>query len=137
MSAQIPRPIGTIAIASALLGSSFAIAVPVKMAFAADCLTAPDSSTRPNGHWYYRTDRAQQRKCWYLRADDEPEEQKAVKVAHEAPLASASQSVSQAGKYSLASFKEFMAQRGGAKLSEQDVEKLYAEFLEWSHRANN
>jgi hypothetical protein len=42
-----------------------------------------------------------------------------------------------AGPYSLADFKNFMAQRGGGKLSDQDVEKLYAEFLEWRRRAKN
>jgi hypothetical protein len=29
-----------------------------------------------------------------------------------------------------------MAQHGGARLSDQDVEKLYAEFLEWNRRVN-
>jgi hypothetical protein len=28
-------------------------------------------------------------------------------------------------------------QHGGAKLSDQEVEKLYAEFLEWNRRAKN
>jgi hypothetical protein len=30
-----------------------------------------------------------------------------------------------------------MAQHGGARLSDQDVEKLYAEFLEWNRRVKN
>jgi hypothetical protein len=137
MSAQIPRRIGTIAFASALVALGLVITVPASTAFAVDCLATPNSSTPPNSHWYYRTDRTQQRKCWYLRANNESSEQGAIQVAREAPLGNASQSVSQASKYSLASFKEFMAQHGGAKLSDQDVEKLYAEFLEWSRRANN
>jgi hypothetical protein len=60
-----------------------------------------------------------------------------VQVAREAPAENSTRSVSQGGKYSLASFKEFMAEHGGANLSDEDVKKLYAEFLEWSRHANN
>ena len=38
------------------------------------------------------------------------------------------------GPYAGSGFKDFVAQRGGAKLSDEDVEKLYAEFLEWKRR---
>jgi hypothetical protein len=37
-----------------------------------DCLTAPDSPASEGRRWFYRTDRATQRKCWYLRAAGEP-----------------------------------------------------------------
>jgi hypothetical protein len=131
MSAQISRPIGAIAFASVLLG--LGIRVPINTAFAVDCLSAPDSSTPPNSHWYYRTERTQQRQCWHLRADGQSPEQGAGQVVRETP-AKSSQTMSAASPYSLASFKDFMAQRGGAKLSEQEIEKLYAEFLEWSRR---
>jgi hypothetical protein len=120
-----------------LLASGLEVGLPAKTAFATDCLIAPNSPAPLNGHWYYRTDRMQQRKCWYLRADSEPSEQGAVQVAREASSENPSRSVSQAGKYSLASFKEFMAQHGGTKLSDEDVKKLYVEFLKWSGRANN
>ena len=33
---------------------------------AADCLNEPKHQTRPGGHWYYRIDRPNHRKCWYL-----------------------------------------------------------------------
>jgi hypothetical protein len=137
MPAQIPGPIGAIAFASVLLASGLAVRVPANTALAADCLTAPNSSAPPNSHWYYRTDRIQQRKCWYIRADTEPSEQRAAQTAREAPVVRSSQSGSAAVPYSLASFKTFMAQHGGARLSDQDVEKLYAEFLEWNRRAKN
>ena len=42
-----------------------------------------------------------------------------------------------AGQVSLPSFKEFMAQQPHANMSEQDLEKLYAQFLEWNRRAKN
>jgi hypothetical protein len=35
-------------------------------AHAATCNAAPNSPAPEGSHWYYRTDRATQRKCWYL-----------------------------------------------------------------------
>lgn len=95
MSARISQPIGILAFAFALLASG---AIFVRStAFAADCHTAPDSSTPPNSHWYYRTDRTQQHKCWYLRADSEVSEQGDAQGTGEAAPAEPSQSVSLAG----------------------------------------
>ncbi len=134
MSAQISRSVGIFTFASALSGFG-----PVTMsntALAADCLIAPDPSAPPNGHWYYRTDRANQRKCWYLRGESQASEQ-AVRATGAVPPAKTSQSAWAVGSYSLASFKKFMAQQSGPKLSDQDVEKLYAEFLEWSRGKTN
>jgi hypothetical protein len=137
MSVQIPRPIGTIAFATAHLALGLASSAPANKAFAVDCLAAPNSAAPSNSHWYYRTDRTQQRQCWYLRADNEPSQQSAVQVAGETSPTKLSQSMPAAGPHSLANFKNFMAQNVGAKLSDRDVEKLYAEFLEWSRRAKN
>jgi hypothetical protein len=131
MSAQISRPIGVLAFASVLLASG-AVAVP-DTAFAADCLAAPNSSTPPNGHWYYRTDRASQKKCWYLGTVNQ-------QLAHESASVTGTVSSLQpeepTAPNSLASFREFMRQQKGGALSDQDVQKLYAEFLEWNRRAN-
>jgi hypothetical protein len=33
---------------------------------AEDCVTAPDRQAPAGSHWYYRSDRANHRKCWYL-----------------------------------------------------------------------
>lgn len=130
------RPIGIIALASTLLASGLTVGLPANVAFALDCLAAPNSSAPPNGHWYYRTDRTEQRKCWYLRANTESSEQGAEQVARAALPENSSRPVA-AGKDSLASFKEYMTQRGGAKLSDEDVKKLYVEFLEWRRRVSN
>ena len=130
MSAQF-RPIGTIAFASALL----AFGLPANVAFAVDCLTAPNSPVPPNGHWYYRTDPTEQRKCWHLQTNNDQSVQGIVEIAREAP-AKQSQPVAD-GPYTGPGFKDFVAQHGGAKLSDQDAEKLYAEFLEWKRRAKN
>ena len=37
-----------------------------------DCLTQPNSGAPAGARWYYHTDRTTQRKCWYLRAPDQP-----------------------------------------------------------------
>ena len=118
MSVRIWLSIGSSAFAAVLLSSAIGASPP---ASAADCLAAPDSSAPENSHWYYRTDRATQRKCWYLRGADKPAQQ-VLRTAQAAPIASA---------YSFASFKEFIAQRGNAKLSDADLKSLYAQFLEW------
>jgi hypothetical protein len=136
MSAQITRPTGIMAIAFSLLLWSSVLSVTGNSAFAGDCLPAPNSPASADSHWYYRTDRTQQRECWYLRAANEPSQPVAVPTTPNAPLTKPSQSGA-AGRYSLASFKDFMAVRGGAQLSDQEVEKLYAEFLEWNRRVKN
>ena len=42
-----------------------------------------------------------------------------------------------ANQTSLAKFKDFMTQQGHTNLSQQELEKLYSEFLEWNRRAKN
>jgi hypothetical protein len=130
------RPIGTITFASALLISGFAVGVPANNAFAVHCLTAPNSPAPPNGHWYYRTDRTQDRKCWYLQTDNGPSGRGAVQTARKAPT-QPPQSVAARAPYGGPGSKDSVAQHGGAKLSDEDVEKLYTEFLEWERRAKN
>jgi hypothetical protein len=57
--------------ASALIGLSAALGTQqTQAAPASECLSAPNGAS-PNGqHWYYHLDRANNRKCWYLRAID-------------------------------------------------------------------
>lgn len=127
MAAQIRLPISAIAFVSAFLVSIPGLIEAVGTARAADCLAAPDSSAPPNSHWYYHTDRTTQRKCWYLRAVTGSPPQGDVETT---------QSVA-AATYSLEDFKDFIAQRGNANLSDQDVKQLYAEFLAWRRRPAN
>jgi hypothetical protein len=70
-SGQIPRPFGSIALVAALL-MGVGVAVATSIARANDCLTAPNALTPQGSHWYYRLDRASQRKCWYVRAMPKP-----------------------------------------------------------------
>lgn len=129
MPAPIKQLIGAIACPVALLVLGAGVGVPAGTAQAADCVTAPNAPAPANGHWYYRTDRVAQRKCWYLRAADQGSQQVAAQSSP--PQAS---SVPAAGSYSLASFKEFIVRRGGAKLPDKDVETLYTQFLAWNRR---
>ena len=110
MSGQIPRPIRSIALASTLLVSGLGATVSSNSTRAADCVTTPTSSAPQNNHWYYRTDRTKQRKCWHLRAAD---------------------------RATQPSFEGSTADHQGDKLSERDREKLFAEFLEWKRRQPN
>jgi hypothetical protein len=128
MAGQVRLPIGSIAFVSAFLVAILSAVGSAGAASAADCLTAPGSSAPPNSHWYYRTDRTTQHKCWFLRALDGSSSQGAVTTT---------QSAAAAVTYSLADFKDFMAQRGNADLSDKDVEQLYAQFLEWRRRPEN
>lgn len=134
MLAHISRPIAVLVFTSALLALG-TFTLP-DTAFAADCLTAPNSSTPPNGHWYYRTDRTQQRKCWYLGVDNSNSAHRSLPATGEAPSAHQSQPAS-VPTYSRESFKEFITQKTGTSPSDQDVDRLYAEFLEWNRKAKN
>jgi hypothetical protein len=126
MSAQMRTQIGSIVLISGLLVMS------ASTARAVDCLAAPNSSAPKDTHWYYRIDRTQQRKCWHLGAASQSSQQATVQIAREAPPAKSSPSSPAASPYSLEDFKDFMTRRGSTNLSDKDVEKLYAEFLEWS-----
>ena len=54
-----------------------------------------------------------------------------------APAAAAQQPNSAGDQASLAKFKEFMAQQGRTKLSQEELAKLYAQFQEWNCRSKN
>jgi hypothetical protein len=69
MLAQIPRALGSTALGATLLVSAMAFAAPT-VTRADDCLTAPNAAAPAGSHWYYRTDLAKQRKCWYVRGAD-------------------------------------------------------------------
>jgi hypothetical protein len=136
MAVQLRSLIGPIAFVSTFLVSILSAIGPTGIAHAADCLTAPGPSAPPNSHWYYRTDRTQQRKCWFLRSDNGPSQGQAQGQEQEQAQAQeqavqTTQSVPAAEPYSLARFKNFMAHRGSGNLSDKDVERLYAQFLAW------
>jgi hypothetical protein len=72
MSGRISTPLGAVAVAGTILLSGIFVGVRANTARADNCLTEPKSSAPTGSHWYYRSDRANQRKCWYLRALGQP-----------------------------------------------------------------
>jgi len=58
------------AIAAVLVPFAVTI-VPDGPARAADCLAGPNGAAPAGSHWYYRTDRVQKRKCWYVAPQDQ------------------------------------------------------------------
>jgi hypothetical protein len=44
-----------------------------------DCLTAPNLRGPQTGHWYYRLDRQNNRKCWYVGAAGRPARQASIR----------------------------------------------------------
>ena len=83
ISVQIPKPMGSIALI-ALVWWCAGVGVPTNTARADDCLIAPNSPAPAGSHWYFRTDRAKQRNCWYLHAPDQPAQPVAAQAISDA-----------------------------------------------------
>ena len=111
MSSRIRRSIGSATFVCALLVPSLGAGAQN----VGNCLSAPPSSAPQNSHWYYRTNRTTQRKCWHLGNSGQSLLPSVVKTARDAATSSPSQS-------------------GHANVSDKETTKLYAEFLEWEGR---
>ncbi len=46
-----------------------------------NCLPVPNAPAPPGSHWYYRTDRVKQIKCWYLRTEGQAIQKPAAQTA--------------------------------------------------------
>ncbi len=68
MSGRFSSPIWPIAVVAALVVSGPSVDLRTNRAYANDCLAAPNASSPQGEHWYYRIDRPNHRKCWYLHA---------------------------------------------------------------------
>jgi hypothetical protein len=84
MAGQTRRPMASLALVATLLVLAAGIGARTNTVRADDCLTAPNSSAPDGSHWYYHIDRATQRKCWHVRATDQPAEQTAAPAASDA-----------------------------------------------------
>ena len=58
----------SIAVLAALLLADIGVELRTSTAGAEDCHAAPNASAPQGQHWYYRIDRPDRRKCWYLHA---------------------------------------------------------------------
>jgi hypothetical protein len=65
---MLERISSPIAIVAALVVSGISLDLQANTAHAIDCLAAPNASPPQGQHWYYRIDRPNHRKCWYLHA---------------------------------------------------------------------
>jgi hypothetical protein len=74
----VPGTIRAIALLAVLPLTGLGVGAPGTVAYADDCLAAPNSTAPQGSHWCYRIDRAKKLKCWYLRALDESGQQTAV-----------------------------------------------------------
>lgn len=101
VSGQIPRLIGSIATVATLFVSGAGVGAPANIAGPHDCLAAPNSPPSQGIHWYYRLDRVNQRKCWYLRAPGQPAQQAAAPATMESATPSHSMPVPSGPKTSL------------------------------------
>lgn len=72
----------------ALLSLALSCAVSAQGAHAAPCNAKPNSPAPEGQHWYYRTDRAFGRKCWFLGPED-VNNQKGAARASERPASDA------------------------------------------------
>ena len=88
MSGRVLALVGSIAVGAALFMLGARVAVPNSARAADDCLTAPNASAPQGSHWYYRTDRTNQRKCWYYRAPGESAQDATAQATPEATPAS-------------------------------------------------
>jgi hypothetical protein len=102
------------------VASCGSITLLAKIAHAGDCLVAPGPAI-PGSHWYYRTERATQKKCWHL-GD-----------AGQVSNAAASQIASQTLETLMTSLSEPVATAKNG-LSQEEVQTLYSQFLEWKRR---
>ena len=72
---------------AAFLASVVSTATPcVAAGVANDCLNGPKHQAPPGGHWYYRIDRPNNRKCWFVGEEG----QRVSQVVAQRPSASSS-----------------------------------------------
>jgi hypothetical protein len=111
MSGQIIA-IRAIAFAAPLLACGVGIGVLANTARADDCLAAPNSAAPKGSHWYYHTDRAKGRKCWFLRALGRPTQHTA---AHGTSETAPTTHTGAAKKAASASANTFVSTSAGGK----------------------
>jgi hypothetical protein len=76
------KQLGSITFVAALLIAGAGLQGSAALA-AEECLSAPNARAPQGSHWHYRTDRATQQKCWYLRPPGETTQQQAPQESTE------------------------------------------------------
>src|SRR5262249_13930847 len=73
----------------ALLSLAVSCAATARAVHAAPCIAKPNAAAPQGEHWYYRTNRATGRQCWYLAPEDNGD-QKGATQASDQPATDAS-----------------------------------------------
>jgi hypothetical protein len=105
-----------------MIGAALALGTGTASA-AVECITEPNREPPEGSHWYYRYDRANDRKCWYLRA--------LIPGTAPAPVPAATAERPRAAVHAAAAPA---AQRSKPPLTESDEAALYLEFLRWKEQ---
>lgn len=117
------RSLLTAAICAALLALVIApVSAPsdAEAAPAAECLAAPNRKADEGQHWYFRTDRETNQKCWYLREHDS-----GTTGSVEGSAPSAEQRAAQQPSAPLDRSADAMP------MNEQSQKALFRDFLRW------
>jgi hypothetical protein len=134
-------------VAAGMIGAALALGAGTASA-AVECLTEPNRDPPEGSHWFYRVDRATDRRCWYLRAwtavplaapageaqrvTARPPAGQAVQRAERRPAETARAAETQ--RATVRSSAGQTAQRAAPPLSESDQAALFLEFLRWKEQ---
>jgi len=132
-------------IAAGMIGAALSFGAGTTLA-AVECLTEPNRDPPEGSHWFYRVDRAADRRCWYLRAwSAAPSAAPAAEAQRATARSPAGQAVqrsrpaesapaAEAQRATVRSPAGQTAQRARAPLSESDQAALFLEFLRWKEQ---
>jgi hypothetical protein len=133
------------AIVGGMIGAALALGADTALA-AAECLTEPNHDPPQGSHWFYRVDRATDRRCWYLRAwTPPPSPPSTVEAQRATPRPPAGEGVQRARpslgepapvmqRTTARSMPGQTGQRVRPPLSESDQAALFLEFLRWKEQ---
>jgi hypothetical protein len=131
-------------IAAGMIGAALALGANAALA-APECLTEPNRDPPQGSHWFYRVDRATDRRCWYLRAWTPPSPAPTAEAQRATPRPPAGEAV-QRTRPPLGESAQVMqrttarsmpgqtGQRARRPLSESDQAALFLEFLRWKEQ---
>jgi hypothetical protein len=132
-------------IAAGMIGAALALATNSASA-AVECITEPNREPPQGSHWFYRVDRATDRRCWYLRVWTPPSSAApTAETQRAAPRPPAGEAVQRAKpplgesapvmqRTTARSMASQTGQRTRRPLSESDHAALFLEFLRWKEQ---
>jgi len=83
MPGPLSSSIVPVAVVAALVLLAGSVEMRTNKAYASDCVAAPGAAAPSGQHWYYRIDRPNHRRCWYLHATLPLQHRPVIKHAEE------------------------------------------------------